>query len=111
MDVGREEADGSDATDEASDNDEESQEASMEANKSANGPLQWQSGSVAAIEEGGRDVQSVLDSEGVKLGIIHWHAPWIEACLELQPYLQRSALAHARTAFIAGGCCSGRLSI
>lgn len=58
--------------------------------------LRWQSGQVAVIEEGGRDVQSVLDCEGVKLGIIDWHARWIEACLEIQPYMQRS-VSHIAT--------------
>ena len=80
--------DSSDHINEARLSEEEDQEAST-ANESARELAQWHSGSVVVIEGGGRDVQSVLDSDGVKLGIIHWHAPWIEACLELQPYLQR----------------------
>ena len=54
-------------------------------------PVMWKSGMVAIIKQGGRDVQSVLDAEGVKLGIVNWHSSWIEACLEIQPYMQRYA--------------------
>ena len=89
MEDGGEAKDSSNHFNETRLSEEEGQEASTVASESAREPTQWQSGSVAVIEGGGRDVQSVLDSNGVKLGIVHWHAPWIEACLELQPYLQR----------------------
>jgi hypothetical protein len=52
-------------------------------------PPRWQPGEVAVIEEGGTDVQSVLDGEGLKLGVIDWHASWIEDCLEIEPFLKR----------------------
>jgi len=56
-------------------------------------PPRWRPGEVAVIEEGGADAQSVLDGEGLKLGIITWHASWIEACLEIEPFLKRWPLA------------------
>ena len=55
-------------------------------------PVQWQPGTVANIREGGSDVQAVLDSPGVGLCIVNWHALWVEACLEIVPFMQRCQL-------------------
>ena len=52
-------------------------------------PPQWRPGEVAVIEQGGRDVQSVLDGDGLRMGVIDWHASWIEACLDVEPFLKR----------------------
>ena len=52
-------------------------------------PVLWQPGLEAVILDGGHDVQGVLDSEGVALGVVHWHASWIAECNDLQPLLQR----------------------
>ena len=54
--------------------------------------VQWQPGTVATVREGGSDVQAVLDSPRVGLCIINWHAPWVEACLEIVPFMQRCQL-------------------
>lgn len=69
-------------------------EADAEATVSARPTVTWQSGLPAEIQDGGRDVQACLDAEGVKLGIINWHAPWIDACLEMQPFMQRWSFSY-----------------
>ena len=55
--------------------------------------MSWRPGATVHVTGGGRDVQSVLDSDGLELGVVNWHAAWIDACEGIAPFMSRYSLA------------------
>lgn len=49
----------------------------------------WNPGNMVRAVSGGRDVQAILDSPGLKLGVVNWHAAWVDSCIDILPFMER----------------------
>lgn len=52
-------------------------------------PVKWEPGSLIEVQNGSMDCEAVSKQGEMPLVVFHWHAAWIEACIDIRSFLER----------------------